>query len=197
MIVGACLLINIGVFVDLESVLCKIWNRLSGATNRIDVDDDEWIGERVYLDKKTQLILFSAGIRGAVSYALVQNIPVYDTVTKHGSLFKSEMRAMTSTTIVMLLFCFGALTYFTVQGGGAGQQDGQNSSNLTDRLLNSGLMSEMNGGGMNGTLNGENMQDLHDNSLELQEETHQQPIPPPNHQLREKLQQQLLLFNNS
>ena len=41
--------------------------------------------EKKYLDPQTQMILFAAGVRGAVSYALVQNIPVFDSVTKVGS----------------------------------------------------------------------------------------------------------------
>jgi hypothetical protein len=78
------------------------------------MDDIGSMPSNKYLDPKTQFVLFTAGVRGAVSYALVQNIPVYDAVTKHGSHFKGELRAMTSVTIVGLLFVFGALTYFAV-----------------------------------------------------------------------------------
>jgi NhaP-type Na+/H+ or K+/H+ antiporter len=63
-------------------------------------EDDESIGShtRVYLDKKTQLILLLAGVRGAVSFALVENVPVWDTVTKTGSKYKAELKAMTSSS---------------------------------------------------------------------------------------------------
>jgi hypothetical protein len=99
-------------------------------------DDDDSIrnGPRVYLDSKTQFILFSAGIRGAVSMALVQNIPIYDSVTKQGSHFKAELKAMTSATIVVLLFVFGAITYFTVQRD-VNRGPLEESGTLSDRLL--------------------------------------------------------------
>jgi hypothetical protein len=87
---------------------------------------------------KTQMILFSAGVRGAVSYALVQNIPVYDAVTKHGSHFKGELRSMTSATIVILLFTFGALTYFTVRRDLSPQRE-RVAGPLTHRLLSTAL----------------------------------------------------------
>lgn len=66
--------------------------------------------------------------------ALVQNIPVYDSVTKHGSHFKAELKAMTSATIVVILFVFGALTYFTVQRD-VNPGPLQDSGALSERLL--------------------------------------------------------------
>lgn len=116
MVIIFSLLINFCVWVDLESSLGRLWylvRRSNSISIRFDVDSTD-SDEKMYLDRRTQLIMFSAGVRGAVSYALVQNIPVYDAVTKHGSKFKNELRAMTSFTIVVLLFTFGALTYFMV-----------------------------------------------------------------------------------
>jgi NhaP-type Na+/H+ or K+/H+ antiporter len=66
------------------------------------------------LDRKTQFILFLAGIRGAVSFALVSNIPVFDVVTEKGTRYKAELKAMTSTAIIFTLFAFGALTFFSI-----------------------------------------------------------------------------------
>jgi hypothetical protein len=120
MVLVLCALINIGVFFDLERRLSQMVLSWRHGRNRqasfYTLDDVDRMSSQKYLDPKTQFILFTAGVRGAVSYALVQNIPVYDTVTKHGSHFKGELRAMTSATIVGLLFVFGALTYYAVEG---------------------------------------------------------------------------------
>jgi len=144
MIVLVSLLINFCVFIDLEQMLGRLWYMVRRSNSRITLDDTDTTldEEKVYLDTKTQLILFSAGVRGAVSYALVQNIPVYDTVTKQGSRFKNELRAMTSSTIVVLLFCFGALTYFTVRRD-ANRPDREHAAGpLTHRLMSMGLDSQ-------------------------------------------------------
>jgi NhaP-type Na+/H+ or K+/H+ antiporter len=130
------MLVNIGVWMDLEGKLVRLWRSSVRRTAAVSAPDDDSIGNepKVYLDAKTQFILFSAGIRGAVSMALVQNIPVYDAVTKHGSHFKAELKSMTSATIVVILFGFGALTYFIVQrdmNPGPEQGDGT----LSQRLL--------------------------------------------------------------
>ena len=83
------------------------------------------------------------GVRGAVSYALVQNIPVYDAVTKHGSHFKGELKAMTSATIVAILFAFGAMTYFTVQRDLRDNASiDPHTHTLHQRLMSIGLASE-------------------------------------------------------
>jgi NhaP-type Na+/H+ or K+/H+ antiporter len=97
----------------------------AAAATSIRLNDPAPILPPSYLTPKTQLILILSGVRGAVSYALVQNIPVYDSVTKHGSHFKGELRAMTSGTIVVILFVFGALTYFSVghEDAAAAQDD--------------------------------------------------------------------------
>ena len=117
MVVVLCALINVGVFFDLERNLGQLiasWRGQNNPRSFYTMDDIDAMSSSKYLDPKTQFILFTAGVRGAVSYALVQNIPVYDSVTKHGSHFKGELRAMTSATIVGLLFVFGALTYYAV-----------------------------------------------------------------------------------
>jgi len=175
MIILVSLLINFCVFIDLEGMLGRLWYMFRRSNSRITLDDNDTSfenNERVYLDKKTQLILFSAGVRGAVSYALVQNIPVYDAVTKHGSEFKSELRAMTSTTIVVLLFSFGALTYFTVHLG-ASQSDREHAAAgpLHQRLMSMGLDSQ------DGLPAGGSYEESSD--LELEEELQPQNIRPP------------------
>jgi NhaP-type Na+/H+ or K+/H+ antiporter len=136
------LVINACVWIDLEGMLGRLYRFFSNQGSQRNDDDSSNSGTRVYLDMKTQMILFSAGVRGAVSYALVQNIPVYDAVTKHGSHFKGELRSMTSATIVILLFTFGALTYFTVQRDLSPDRE-RVAGPLTHRLLSTSLDSNV------------------------------------------------------
>jgi NhaP-type Na+/H+ or K+/H+ antiporter len=136
MVVIFSFIINVCVWGDLEYLIGRLWYmicRSNSISMRMD-DDSLRPTEKVYLDRKTQLILFSAGVRGAVSYALVQNIPVYNVVTKQGSKFKNDLRAMTASTIVVLLFTFGAMTYFTVQRD---RLRAERAGSLTHRLMSS------------------------------------------------------------
>jgi NhaP-type Na+/H+ or K+/H+ antiporter len=141
MVIILGLLINIAVWMDFENTLGRLFRSCRGINN----EDDESVRSdtRNYLDKRTQLILLLAGVRGAVSFALVENIPVWDAVTKTGSKFKPELKAMTSTSIVFTLFVFGALTYFTVQGGGSHRNQGSGVTGpLTHRLMSEPLDSD-------------------------------------------------------
>lgn len=91
------LLINIFVFFDVEIRLKRFFRSF----RRINLaDDDDFLDGQVkpYLGKKTQLILLLAGVRGAVSFSLVESIPVWDQVTKTGSKYKAELKAMTSSS---------------------------------------------------------------------------------------------------
>jgi NhaP-type Na+/H+ or K+/H+ antiporter len=63
-------------------------------------------------DKGTQLVLIFAGLRGAVSLALVENIPLYNNVTKEGCEFKPVLKAMTSASIIFTMFVFGGGAYY-------------------------------------------------------------------------------------
>jgi NhaP-type Na+/H+ or K+/H+ antiporter len=146
MVILFSLLINACVLVDLESLLARLWKCIWQRPANARDDEDSDLGEtRAYIDKKTQLILFAAGVRGAVSYALVQNIPVYDAVTEHGSHYKGELRSMTSAAIVIILFTFGALTYFTVRRDIIGARSNDlacSDESLTYRRRSTALISE-------------------------------------------------------
>mmetsp|Transcript_56617 Transcript_56617/g.115284 ORF Transcript_56617/g.115284 Transcript_56617/m.115284 type:complete len:767 (+) Transcript_56617:254-2554(+) len=137
MVVILSLLVNVAVFLDFENNIgrcLKSANPFRGRINLIDDDDEAGSHTRVYLDRRTQLIMVLAGVRGAVSFALVENIPVWDNVSKTGSRFKAELKTMTSSSIVFTLFVFGALTYMAVEKrSGAG--GGPSSAMLTNRLL--------------------------------------------------------------
>ncbi|KAL7558534.1 hypothetical protein ACA910_008126 [Epithemia clementina (nom. ined.)] len=134
MVLVLCALINICVWCDLEHRLTNLWRTLRGRGDTVMARHAyESANYKHYLGARTQFILFTAGIRGAVSYALVQNIPVYDAVTRQGSVYKGELRAMTSATIVGVLFVFGALTYFGVdrKNGPLGSSSSGRSSVMT------------------------------------------------------------------
>lgn len=111
--------INFFVRLDVERRMgrCLFPQQATMVRQRLDSEDEESINStaRVYLDWRTQQILMLAGVRGAVSFALVENIPLYDTVRKTGSAFKPELKAMTSSSILFTVFVFGALTYFLVK----------------------------------------------------------------------------------
>jgi NhaP-type Na+/H+ or K+/H+ antiporter len=63
-------------------------------------------------NKNTQIVLMWAGLRGAVSLALVENIPLFNQVTKEGCEFKPVLKAMTSATIIFTTFIFGGSAYY-------------------------------------------------------------------------------------
>lgn len=72
----------------------------------------------VIIDKKMQLVLWFAGLRGAMSFALVEDIPTFDAVTGEGTRLKSELKAMTSACIIFTVFVLGGLTYYMMDGLG-------------------------------------------------------------------------------
>jgi NhaP-type Na+/H+ or K+/H+ antiporter len=142
MVVCLSLVINICVFVDLEGWLGRMLNIFRQHRYfRQDTGDSLGSDTKIYIDPRTQLILFSAGVRGAVSYALVQNIPDYNAVTQQGSHFKGELKAMTSATIVVLMFAFGALTYYSARRDWTPSND-RAAGPLTHRLMSNTLESD-------------------------------------------------------
>lgn len=98
-----------------------------------------------FLEVKTMTMLVLAGVRGAVSFALVENIPVFNAVTKEGSRFKAELKAMTSSSILFTLFVFGALTYFIVRHEQSNANRERIAGNLTHRLASMPLASDNEG----------------------------------------------------
>lgn len=74
-------------------------------------------------DRRTQAVLVLAGLRGAVSLALVENVPVYNHVTGEGCEFKQVMKGMTSACILFTTFVFGGGAYYILPHLGV-QRDG-------------------------------------------------------------------------
>jgi NhaP-type Na+/H+ or K+/H+ antiporter len=69
----------------------------------------------VIIDRKMQLVLWFAGLRGAMSFALVEDIPLYDAVTGEGTRLKSELKAMTSASIMFTVFVLGGATFYMME----------------------------------------------------------------------------------
>jgi len=83
------------------------------------------------IDKRKQVILWFAGLRGAMSFALVENIPLYDASTGYGTRFKSELKAMTSASILFTVFVLGGTTFYAMEHLGVSMNkndDHENSS---------------------------------------------------------------------
>jgi NhaP-type Na+/H+ or K+/H+ antiporter len=72
----------------------------------------------VIVDSKMQLVLWFAGLRGAMSFALVEHIPQYDAVTGEGTRLKSELKAMTSASIIFTVFVLGGATFYMMEALG-------------------------------------------------------------------------------
>jgi NhaP-type Na+/H+ or K+/H+ antiporter len=66
-------------------------------------------------DSKVRTVLVLAGLRGAVSLALVESLPIYDEMTGHGSQYKPELKAMTSAAIIFTVFIFGGTAYYVLR----------------------------------------------------------------------------------
>ena len=64
---------------------------------------------------RMQMVLWFAGLRGAMSFALVENIPLYDAVTGEGSRMKAELKAMTSACIIFTVFIMGGCTDYVIE----------------------------------------------------------------------------------
>lgn len=167
MVLVLSFIVNVFVFFDVESHLKKCF-RSFRAINLAEDDISFGNNDRPYLDKKTQLILLLAGVRGAVSFALVENIPVYDTINMTGSKYKSELKGMTSCSIVFTLFVFGALTFITVKRHSDPSQD-LSGNQLAHRLLSEPLNNE-----------GDAPSDLASLALETQDRHQGNPPDVPN-----------------
>jgi len=72
----------------------------------------------VVIHPKIQLVLWFAGLRGAMSFALVEHIPQYDAVSGEGTRYKSELKAMTSACIVFTVFFLGGGTFYMMEALG-------------------------------------------------------------------------------
>lgn len=134
------LVVNFFVWLDFEN---RVWRVC--CPQRIVNDDEDSVDSRrfnhKYLDRSTQRILLLAGVRGAVSFALVENIPVYNAVRKTGSQLKAELKGMTGASILFTVFVFGALTHYLVKKEKE-NNTGEIVGTLSHRLLDTPLDSD-------------------------------------------------------
>ena len=70
---------------------------------------------RALSNYKVQVVLILAGLRGAVSLALVENVPIYNGVTGIGSQNKPLLKAMTSSAIIFTIFVLGGGSYYILK----------------------------------------------------------------------------------
>lgn len=124
------------------NVIDKCHDVCRGSSTETGVLQDE-PGQRckepIVINRKVQLVLFFSGLRGAMSFALVENIPLYDVLTGIGSRYKAELKAMTSSTIFVTIFLFGGSTLYLLDAlGFAGQpRSGRHGANTNGTDTNS------------------------------------------------------------
>lgn len=70
------------------------------------------------IDSRMQVVLIFAGLRGAMSFALVETVPMYDQSTGEGSRYKPELKSMTSACIVFTVFILGGYTFYLLENLG-------------------------------------------------------------------------------
>ena len=90
------------------------------------------------IDSRTQLVLIFAGLRGAMSFAMVETIPLYDAVSGKGSGVKPELKAMTSASILFTVFVLGGYTYYLLQRLGLGDNSSDNTDEMIELIPNGG-----------------------------------------------------------
>ncbi|KAL3796729.1 hypothetical protein ACHAW5_010841 [Stephanodiscus triporus] len=113
------------IMIPLFSHVANIFNQmsLSGQQQPNQLNSNEG----VHIDHRMQVVLVFAGLRGAMSFALVEHIPMFDTTTGQGSRLKPELKAMTSASIIFTLFVLGGATSYLLErlGYSVNKQQGQ------------------------------------------------------------------------
>ncbi|KAL7435699.1 hypothetical protein ACHAXM_006026 [Skeletonema potamos] len=112
------------------SHVANIFNRIRGQRNRANSPRGE-INDGVHVDRRMQLVLIFAGLRGAMSFALVEHIPMFDTTTGQGSRFKPELKSMTSASVIFTVFVLGGATPYLLERLGYSLTKEQNSVEIT------------------------------------------------------------------
>ena len=102
------------IMIPLLSHVANIFNRMS-LSGQQQKQSPINTNEVVHIDRRMQTVLIFAGLRGAMSFALVEHIPMFDTTTGQGSRLKPELKAMTSASIIFTLFVLGGATPYLLE----------------------------------------------------------------------------------
>jgi NhaP-type Na+/H+ or K+/H+ antiporter len=115
-------------------------NCVSSSRNLIPSSSNESNNKNagVIIDSRMQVVLIFAGLRGAMSFALVETVPMYDQSTGEGSRYKPELKAMTSACIVFTVFVLGGYTYYLLVRLGLGPVGKDEESFEMVSLINNG-----------------------------------------------------------
>jgi NhaP-type Na+/H+ and K+/H+ antiporters len=62
-----------------------------------------------------QTLLVVSGLRGAVSFSLVESLPIYNLVTNEGTKYKGILKAMASSSILFTLFVMGGSSFYILK----------------------------------------------------------------------------------
>ena len=140
----ACVLSR-AIMIPFLSAVSNFWmkSRMSkqAYSNRHDNDDSSTGSDdgRNYklltIDRPLQLVMLFSGLRGAMSFALVENIPLYDAVTGHGSRLKPELKSMTSACIAFTVFILGGSTFYLLEYLGFAMKKDDEMIELTASLV--------------------------------------------------------------
>lgn len=142
MVMMFSMVVNFFVWLDIENRISRVcFPQRWVNEDRDSADSMGSTAPHAYLDRDTQKILLLAGVRGAVSFALVENIPVYDAVRKTGSQVKAELKGMAGASILFTVFVFGALTHYVVKKIKE-DESGARTGTLIHRLLDTPLDSD-------------------------------------------------------
>ena len=101
------------IMIPLFSHIANIFNRMGTSRRNSNGVSNNYEG--VHIDKRMQLVLVFAGLRGAMSFALVEHIPMFDTTTGQGSRLKPELKAMTSASVIFTVFVLGGATSYLME----------------------------------------------------------------------------------
>jgi len=103
------------IMIPLFSHISNMFNRVGTARRNRSGAGSSNNNEGVNIDKRMQLVLIFAGLRGAMSFALVEHIPMFDTTTGQGSRYKPELKAMTSASVIFTVFVLGGATSYLME----------------------------------------------------------------------------------